>query len=96
MKFEVRKLSDLIAKVLPHFRDYPLRSSKQQDDELFGQVCQLIDAGRHLEIDGMTEMVKLAKWMNPTGKRKYSGSEILSTLRSGEGIVYATGNRGET
>jgi len=32
--------------------------------------------------------------MNPSGKRKYFGSEILSSLQSGERIVYATSNRG--
>ena len=34
--------------------------------------------------------------MNPSGKRKYSGSEILNSLRSGERIVYAAGNCGRT
>jgi preprotein translocase subunit YajC len=34
--------------------------------------------------------------MNPSGKRKYSGSEILNSLRSGERIVCAAGNRGIT
>jgi hypothetical protein len=33
--------------------------------------------------------------MNPSGKRKYSGSDILESLRSGERIVYAAGNRGD-
>jgi len=33
--------------------------------------------------------------MNPSGKRKYRASEILSSLHSGERIVYAAGNCGE-
>jgi hypothetical protein len=96
LKYEVRCISDLLATVIPHFRDYPLRSSKQKDVELFDSVCCLVGDQRHLEIEGLKEIVTLATRMNPSGKRKYSGSEILSSLRSGEGIVYATGNRGIT
>ena len=50
---------------------------------------------RHLEPDGLEMIVRLAMEMNPSGKRKYIGSEILDSLRSGERIVYATGNRGD-
>ena len=96
LKYEIRKISDLLATVLPHFRKFPLRSSKQKDVELFDSVCRLVGDRRHLDIEGLTEIVELATRMNPSGKRKYSGSEILSSLRSGEGIVYATGNRGIT
>ena len=39
-------------------------------------------------------IVRLAMEMNPSGKRKYIGSDILKSLRSGERIVYATGNCG--
>ena len=96
LKFEVRSIADLVAKVIPHFQTYPLRSSKQRDVELFGSVCMLVYDRHHLEIEGMKTIVELAMRMNPSGKRKYSGSEIINSLRSDEGIVYATGNRGET
>jgi len=96
LKFEVRNVQDLVEKVNPHFRQFPLLSSKQADAERLDQVCQLIVVGRHLERDGFEQIVQLAVGMNPSGKRKYSGSEILTSLRSGEGIVYATGNCGST
>lgn len=96
LKFEVRSIADLVTKVVPHFQAFPLRSSKQRDVELFGSVCQLVYDRHHLEYEGMKAIVELAMRMNPSGKRKYSGSEIISSLRSDEGIVYATGNRGET
>jgi hypothetical protein len=94
VKFEVRNVSDLVTRVIPHFESYPLRSSKQNDVLLFSTVCRLIRDQVHLQAEGMQQIVELAMRMNPSGKRKYSGSEILSSLRSGEGIVYATGNRG--
>jgi hypothetical protein len=77
LKFEVRKLSDLCGVVLPHFRAYPLLSSKQADVELFGRVCELMRQGGHQERGGLAEITRCAMAMNPSGKRKYSESEIL-------------------
>ena len=96
IKFEVRRVRDLVEKVIPHFRAYPLMSAKQSDLERFARICRLIDESRHLELEGFSEIVRIAMEMNPSGKRKYSGSEILNSLRSGEGIVCATGNSGST
>jgi LAGLIDADG endonuclease len=96
LKFEVRNVRDLVAKVLPHFRAYSLLSSKQADFKRFERICELVDDDRHLEPEGFAEIVRLAMEMNPSGKRKYFGSEILDSLRSGERIVCAAGNCGVT
>ena len=81
-------------KVLPHFRANPLASSKQEDVQRFRQICELIHNGKHLETEGLSEIVQVAMEMNPSGKRKYRASDILRSLGSGERIVYAAGNRG--
>ena len=96
VKFEVRTIGDLVARVLPHFKTYPLISSKQTDFVRFARICELVKARRHLETAGLATIVQLAMEMNPSGKRKYFSNEILSSLRSGERIVCATGNRGST
>jgi hypothetical protein len=96
LKFEVRNIRNLVAKVLPHFRAFPLMSSKQIDFERFARICELVSAGGHLEREGLEQIVRFAMEMNPSGKRKYFGGEILNSLRSGERIVCATGNRGST
>jgi hypothetical protein len=96
LKFEVRNIGNLVAIVLPHFRAFPLMSSKQADFERFARICELVREGGHLELVGLKQIVRLAMEMNPSGKRKYFGSGILSSLRSGERIVCATGNRGST
>lgn len=96
LKLEVRNVEDLVAVVLPHFRKYPLMSSKQADFARFAKICELVSEGAHLELAGLSRIVRLATEMNPSGKRKYSGDEILGSLRSGERIVYAAGNRGST
>jgi hypothetical protein len=95
IKYEVREVRNLVERVLPHFRDYPLMSSKQSDVMQFDRICQLVYARRHLDLDGLEQIVLLAVEMNPSGKRKYSGSDILRSLRLGERIVCATGNRGK-
>lgn len=96
LKFEVRNIRDLAAIVLPHFRMFPLMSSKQADLARFDRICCLVSEDKHLELDGLEEIVRLAMEMNPSGKRKYFGNEILSSLRSGERIVCAAGNCGIT
>ena len=82
LKFEVRRISDLVDKVLPHFRAHPVLSSKKQDVMLFEEVCRLIHRGRHRTTEGFEQIVGLAIEMNSSGKRKYSGSEILNSLTS--------------
>jgi LAGLIDADG endonuclease len=96
LKFEVRNVGNLVAQVLPHFRKFPLMSSKQADFERFARICELVSNGKHLELAGFEKIVRLTMEMNPSGKRKYFGSEILNSLRSGERIVCATGNCGIT
>ena len=82
------------ASVLPHFRAYRSYRPSKPMCERFERICR---AGRRRQAPrtgGFREIVRIAMEMNPSGKRKYSGSEILNSLRSGERIVYAAGNRG--
>ena len=80
LKFEVRRITDLVEQVLPHFREYPLLSSKQSDAEKFDFVCRLVHTKQHLELEGLKQIVEAAMSMNSSGKRKYSKSEILNSL----------------
>ena len=96
IKFEVRDIRMLVEKVLPHFEAYPLASSKQADVVRFTRICKLVYEGRHLDREGLTEIVKIAMEMNPSGKRKYRESDILNSLCPGERIVCAAGNCGAT
>jgi hypothetical protein len=82
--------------VIPHFESYPLLSGKRLDFERFAAVCRLMASGAHRQPDGLVEIVELARAMNPSGKRRYDAEAILASLRQGEGIVCASGNRGST
>ena len=96
LKYEVRNVQDLVQRVLPHFQTFPLLSPKQDDVVRFNEICRIVGEGGHTQLDGFECIVRTAMQMNPSGKRKYAEDEILNSLRSGEGIVCATGNGGVT
>jgi LAGLIDADG DNA endonuclease family protein len=96
VKWETRRLDDLVEQVVPHFEVFPLLSGKQADFKLFASVCRLMAAGAHRNRQGLVEIVELARGMNPSGKRRYRAEVILASLRQGEGIVCASGNGGFT
>ena len=95
LKWETRRLEDILANVVPHFERWPLMSGKHRDFELFATVCQLMAAGEHRSFAGVRRIVELTRGMNPSGKRRYDAEAILGTLQ-GEEIVCASGNGGGT
>ena len=70
----------LVERVIPHFEAFPLLSSKRLDVELFAKICSMIHKGEHKTAEGFETIVEAAMKMNSSGKRKYTGSEILSSL----------------
>ncbi len=77
LKWEVRSLPVLLETVIPHFRRYPLRSSKRLDFELFAEICERLERREHLTKAGFQEVAKLAEQMNPSGKRRYFPSAMF-------------------
>lgn len=96
LKWETRRLDDLVERIVPHFERYPLLSGKRLDFDRFTSICRLAAAGAHRTRAGLIEIVELARAMNPSGKRRYDAEAIIASLRQGEGIVCASGNGGET
>ncbi len=95
LKWETRRLEDILECVIPHFERWPLMSGKRRDFERFASVCRLMAAGEHRSQLGLIEIVELARGMNPSGKRRYDAAAVLRQLQ-GEGIVCASGNGGGT
>ena len=92
LKYEVRSLDDLVKKVIPHFKKYPLISSKQKDFLKFKDICLLMKMNNHKHPLGLKRIIKIAFTMNPGGKRKYTELSINDSLD--EDIVSATRNSG--
>ena len=80
-KFEIRGLNDLIEKVIPFFKRFPLKSSKNRDFELFAQVCLLMNKGEQRKSSGLRRLIRLAVQMNTSGKRKYQAQELFNFLQ---------------
>ena len=80
LKWEVRSLPLLVARVIPHFMHYPILSGKRKDFELFADICQRMVRGDHRSVTGLCEIVRLAGTMNPSGKRGYVPAKIIESL----------------
>ena len=75
LKYETRCIDDLVERVIPHFEQYPLLSSKRGDFERFARICRMMHADNHLTREGFEEIVKLASTVN-AGKRKFPREAI--------------------
>jgi hypothetical protein len=80
LKFEVRRIDDLLEKIIPHFEQYPLYSAKHEDFLLFAKICRMIKDEKHLNPKGAKEIIELSFQMNGSGKRKYSQKEMISKI----------------
>jgi len=89
-KYEVRSIQDLIGKVIPHFVEYPLISSKRKDFEMFVLICNMIKENKHLQKNSLRKIIELSYQMNGLGARRYKKQELFNILS--EDIVYASRN----
>jgi len=85
-KYEVRKVNDLNQKIIPHFKQYPLRTAKRYDFILFSHICSLVGERKHLDPRYLSEIIETAYRMNHAGTRKYTAADLLRILQ-GECIV---------
>ena len=67
-KYEVRSLTDLKEKVIPHFLKHPL-VIKRKEFKVFDQVIQLMARGDHLKPAGLKKIAALVREIN-WGDRK--------------------------
>src|SRR6266540_3214331 len=80
VKWETRRLEDILGVVIPHFERYPLLSGKRSDFEHFAKVCRSMAAGEHRSSAGLMRIVELVAGMNPSGRRRYNAEVILASL----------------
>jgi len=67
VEFSVRKLDDILLKVIPFFDKYPLVTSKQLNFESFKKAAGLIVSGEYLTDEGINKIKELKANMN-TGR----------------------------
>ena len=78
MRYVVQGKNDIINKIIPHFCDYPLITSKQLNFESFKEAAEIVQKGEHLSLEGITKIVELKKKMN----KNRSFDELFSYLNS--------------
>src|SRR5436305_3344164 len=75
--FEITKPQELEARVFSFFERFPRRLSKSSDLAVFRQITTMVQAGRHLSVDGFIEVLALRAPMNRGGKRRRSDEELI-------------------
>jgi LAGLIDADG endonuclease len=79
--FEVNNLASIREHVIPFFDRYHFLSAKKQRDfAIFKQMAQMMSLGRHLNKEGIIELLNIRREMNDGGKRKYEELEILAAF----------------
>ena len=63
-RWAVRSKRELTERIVPFFEEHPLHTAKAGEFVSFVRVLRLMDAGRHLTVDGMTEIARIAERMN--------------------------------
>ena len=81
--FEVNRQSAIVENVIPFFsRFHFLSAKKKRDFAKFRQLAKLIQDGRHLQPEGIREILEIRSDMNDGGNRRYTDREILERLEN--------------
>ena len=79
--YEVNNFNNIRENVIPFFNCFGFLSAKKQRDFFkFKEITKLIEEGKHLTREGITEILSIRKNMNDGGKRKYTNEIILSAM----------------
>lgn len=64
VKFTVRKQSDIFFKIIPFFKQFPLKGKKGKDFLLFCQAAAIFRKREHLTEKGIERLKNIRKFMN--------------------------------
>jgi hypothetical protein len=77
LQYHVSRRSDLLETLIPFFRENHLRTSKQNDFELFAECVELVAAGHHFTTDGLVQIAQITERMNHRKPR----TDLIRILR---------------
>lgn len=91
-RFNIRKLSDLVDNVIPHFEAYPLLTKKYADFELFWQIILILKEESPLSEQGLIKVLNLRYYLNKVISEELKGlyPNLLPVARPDvpEGIIH--------
>ena len=76
-RYVVCRREDLLERIIPFFRQYPLRTAKRLDFEKFTSCVELMAEGRHKTHAGLAEIIEVMQTMN----RRKPRHELIRILR---------------
>ena len=81
--YEVNNLAAIRESVIPFFERFGFQSAKKQRDfSKFRELAALLAEGRHLNRDGIEEILRIRSDMNDGGKRRYMDDAILEAFEN--------------
>jgi hypothetical protein len=64
LRYNVYRFEDLRTKIVPFFRENPLRTSKRENFAKFVRIIGLMELRRHLSVEGIIEIAEITQTMN--------------------------------
>ena len=81
--YEVNNLTSVVENVIPFFDRFGFLSAKKKRDfSKFKRLAKIMQAGGHLNREGIGEILRIRSDMNDGGKRRYTDEDILSQLEN--------------
>ena len=81
--YEVNNLTAIRENVIPFFDRFGFLSEKKQRDfGKFKKLATLMAEGRHLDRDGIAEILQIRSDMNDGGKRRYMDDDIMGAFEN--------------
>ncbi len=74
MAYRVRGHQHLLERIIPFFEQHSLKSKKRTDFAKFRRIVRMMEAGVHLELEGIEEIRRIASQMNRGSDKVKSGS----------------------
>ena len=76
-RYSVCRRQDLLERIIPFFRDHPLRTAKRGDFEKFATCVELMAVDHHKTHSGLADIVEIMQTMN----RRKPRHELIRILR---------------
>jgi hypothetical protein len=86
-RYSVCRREDLLERIIPFFRQHPLRTAKRFDFEKFASCVELMATGRHRTRAGLADIVEVMQTMN----RKKPRHDLIRILRGHTPDIRDTG-----
>ena len=87
LRYSVCRRQDLLDRIIPFFRQHPLRTAKRFDFQKFAYCVELMAEDRHKTWQGLVEIAEIVQTMNRRKPRR----ELLRILRDHTPNIQDTG-----